>query len=298
MYLLVSSPGNAALEHSKEEADRQREQASRARDLLKSLEERSLFFNSPPPKGRTTTSAVTSRPPPQWITEKDIEHADQINQVGLSKKLNYDRQCHARKPPVHQYALIGDVMRAGEMEFPAIDSNGQPQQTQSASPAARRASPNMYYSRLKAGQTTHLKQQKSVIQLPPNIRHAFGSRICDNLLADPETVHNTMTNQEKIRNANKRLGDRQPVEAASVSPVDPAYHALGCALRQDIFPGYSYGNKLSTVNDVYSPQVFARRYADPEQYRYQRDAVSKSTLLTIRLVHTGRFSHTRLMPGR
>ena len=262
-----SIEGGEILEHKRDEFVKQVKQASRARNLISTLEEKSKYFAVGSKMENEGGNYAGGRH--EWMTEKDLDHAEDINIVGLHGK-NYNRAKYQERPPVHQYSVIGDPMKLG-MDFPLKETSLAPR----VKKPHRHKGPDWLPKEHFMFPKTEPKPT-SAISLPPNIQHQFGTKICNAVLSDEDKIKETLEFQRRINDSFMRKRAKQnKTRTSSVCETDPLYEQLGGALRQNMFPGYTYNHKRSQAKSVYSNDVHTRRYPDPEKYRYQRDALSK-----------------------
>ena len=118
----------------------------------------------------------------------------------------------------------------------------------------------------------HLRQTSLV--LPQNIKHQFGSRVCDKLLSDKEIVDKTIQDQKDFKASIQRTSKKFDVPKFT-KDLNPEYEMLGNALRMNVVPGYTIDHKVSTTKTAFNDQVHLFRYPDPDKYRYQKDELSE-----------------------
>ncbi|XP_064625247.1 uncharacterized protein LOC135486411 isoform X1 [Lineus longissimus] len=212
--------------------------------------------------------------PHQWITEMDLGHTSDINIFGVNRNTkSFNRDKYEELPPVHKYALIGDVLRPG-MDFTAKKPQTSPMEER------KQIDADMYdshYSKMYG----HRKQHSSnaldlglAVQLPVNIQHQFGTKVCQNLLSDNDKVQNTLKEQQKRKESFLRSRQQRPPIRDVKPSGSPGYVALGNATRHNVFPGYTFGNQRSLMKSAYTRDVHDRHDPDPDQYRCRRDELS------------------------
>ncbi len=133
--------------------------------------------------------------------------------------------------------------------------------------AQRRVRPNLTQPGL-------WQASNAAMDLPPNIRHHFGTTVCETVLADNHKVQQTLHRQRKQRDQMYRSNKKKPPIEMPPDDADPQYEALGLTLRQNTFPGFTYGHKCSMSNSVHTLDVH-NRHVDPSMFRNQRDELSK-----------------------
>ncbi|XP_046379524.2 uncharacterized protein LOC124151211 isoform X2 [Haliotis rufescens] len=266
---------NDILRHKRADFEHQKGVVRKSQSDLKSAEDKALTF-SPDPR-TTGTGSMTSGSKNgqmdkahQWFTQKDIEHAKDMNVGGLTATGSYNRDKYGRKPKVHSYSQMGDILYPG-MEFTPRQGNDV---NQNGNFSKKKSQPSTNITNDLEEQTTAGQSApRSVIAIPANIRHKYGSSVCDALFSDEVTVADSIARQEKLE---APVQNRRPVQAGVFKKNDnPEYDLLSNATRQNVFPGYTSGHKISTTKTVYNDKIFSERYQDPEEYRYQRDELSK-----------------------
>ncbi|XP_033744831.1 uncharacterized protein LOC117330545 isoform X1 [Pecten maximus] len=252
------------VEATKEEIEKQKEEISKTKRAIENMEFNALNFDSD--KINRVPQRAESGRSPLSMSDNAVKFAREMNKIGLNDRNSYNRDKYGHKAPVHQYSLCGDILRPGmetvrreKTEYPAFVGHSE----------RHRKAPTGTPRHASAGPA----EPRSVVPLPPNIRHQFGSRVCDFLLSDEKKVENTV-NEQKLR--RQRL--LRPSKHLDIPDMDkelkPEYEMLGNAMRQNIFPGYTMNHKKSMTKLAYDDSVHLRRYPDPDQWRYQRDELS------------------------
>ena len=240
--------------------------AERADDLLRTAEERARYFSSavePPPRKDKDTLQKQSDP------SKHLKEASLINDVGLQGSKAFNREKFRKRPPVHQYELMGDVLQVGmdlnsSYELDYTDPQVGKMLQKAGPKHGRRAVP------------VDKEQPKTAIYLPPNIKHQFGTKICNAVLADADKVQSTIDHQKWIRESHLLAKNTSSTKSGNTEPEPlSGYESLGNALRQNICPGYSTNHTKSVAKSDYNDDVHKNRVPDPDQWRCQRDELSK-----------------------
>ena len=240
---------------------------------LKEKEMKALVFK-PDTEGRLE---VRSREH-AWLTKQDLEHSSDINIVGLSKKGSYNRDRYGNKPPTHNYSLIGDVLTNGN-EF-----GHQQKYDADITQLAQNRSDNNNIGAIRLGWNPKVDPDKEVplkpasaVKLPPNIRHQFGSRVCDALLADEQKVAETLEKQKE----KSRAGLAPPgVDAKDYqTKASGNYFDVGHMTRYNIFPGHSILDMNSTMKTDHNDVVYLRREPMVNEHRIVKDGYGKCELL-------------------
>lgn len=216
--------------------------------------------------------SCTEDPYHSSITGEAAQLAKKMNRVGLNERssYNYDKYGKEKKLPAHQYSLIGDILRPGN-DFAA-------RREKTDIPSKKLNTNNnvldMYDPiTIRQASARGMNSPRAAINLPPNIKHQFGSRECDKLLSDEKLVKQTIDEQAKQR-ADSKKKDRGTLTALE-KQLKPEYEQLGNFMRQNVFPGYTMDHHTSTTKSVFTDDVYLKRHPDPDKWRYQRDELSK-----------------------
>lgn len=207
------------------------------------------------------------------LSQEATELARRMNRVGLNDRssYNYDKYGKERKLPAHQYSLIGDILRPGN-DFAA--------RREKTDITMQSTNPNSGTLQTAIGRQSSARGANSpvaAIELPPNIKHQYGTRVCDNLLSDEKVVKQTLEDQAKSRASNRKK--ERAIVTTLEKKLKPEYEQLGNFMRQNVFPGYTMDHHTSTTKSVYTDAVHLKRHPDPDQWRYQRDELSKYQVL-------------------
>ncbi len=242
---------------------------------LKSLEDNSRYFNVDVKPGTEELDGL-KHGSDRWFSVKDLEHKDEINKVGLNNR-SYNHAKYGKRPPVHQYSFIGHPLQTG-MDFsenPKDIYRGPIRKpTIRQNPDWLKTEQNLAAKGLKSHSAP---TGSSIVPLPRNIQHQFGTNICNALLSDKELVEQTMANQNasKIVRPSRRQSSVKDVSGDVT--VDPTYDALGQSLRQNFFPGHTFGHRVGVIKGDFDDYVHKNRVPETDEYRYQRDELSKYT---------------------
>lgn len=201
----------------------------------------------------------------RWMSEKDLDHAKEMNRVGLNERGSYNHDKYGRKPPLLKYSpVMGDIVNSKSSSAERINLRG----------ASRRdlvgnsVSPDPSYKDAIVKLDDH-----TMMRVPQNIRHQFGSDICDALLSDKEKVQEILVRQGMRRMS--RRGDAATKGTRPQKDEYSEYESLGNAMRQNLFPGFTSDDKQSCTKSEFTDNVHLHRYPDPDQYRYKKDELSK-----------------------
>ncbi|KAK7494433.1 hypothetical protein BaRGS_00014325, partial [Batillaria attramentaria] len=257
----------AIVEKVKGDIEGQTQQVTDARRQLQEKEQQALAFKPTSSGSRRGESDSHG-----WMTKKDLEHADEINAVGLGKKGSYNRDKYGHKPPTHNYTLIGDVLSKGndfgrrqvyDPDQTLVDYNRQ-QNNNTGSPHAPVDND---------GVAPFSNRRNAADELPPNIKHHFGTRICESLLADQKVVEDTLQKQKaQLRRAKPPLiVDTKDIDAKSSGN----YFEIGHNTRYSVFPGHSVPKLESCMKSAHNEAVYLRRQVPPDEYRIVKDAYGK-----------------------
>lgn len=262
------------------ELNQQKDVASQINDELSHLQHKSVYFDLEKNRGdlKSDSGANSKQSNERWLSEKDLDHAADINSIGLKPRHNYNYDKYGPAQPQHQYTLIGNPLGQG-MEFPTQQDPYYGAYPPSAYVGRRACRRRPHPEAESPGTSQANSRQGSALpttnDLPPNIRHQFGTNICQNVLSDPLKVSETLEDQRR-KQANLRRTRVPPSAAGSeaAEECDPQYDALGQALRQNVFPGYTYDHKNSITKSTYTSNIHDNREQDPDEFRYQRDELS------------------------
>ncbi|XP_052059391.1 uncharacterized protein LOC127736252 isoform X1 [Mytilus californianus] len=214
-------------------------------------------------RGNQTYTNKSSR-----LSEEAAQLARRMNRVGLNERssYNYDKYGKERKLPAHQYSLIGDILRPGNDFAARREKTDIPIRSQNTNN-------NMLQTCIGRQPSARGENSpRAAIDIPPNIKHQYGTRVCDNLLSDEKVVKQTLEEQAKSRASGKKK-DRVSITALE-KQLKPEYEQLGNFMRQNVFPGYTIDHHTSTTKSVYTDDVHLNRNPDPDKWRYQRDELS------------------------
>ncbi|XP_076458976.1 uncharacterized protein LOC143292511 isoform X2 [Babylonia areolata] len=253
------------VDKARQDISSQNQVLTNAQKQLKEKEQKALMFRPDSERKERGKSREHA-----WLTKQDLDHSEDINNVGLSKSGNFNHDKYGNKPPTHNYSLIGDVLSKGN-EFGHCQKYDPDQ-----SLAALNVSDNNNLGAIRLGWNPRVDpdtemplKPKSAVKLPPNIRHQFGSRVCDSLLADKKKVSETMEKQKKEERASKSTSeiDIKEYEAKASS----SYFDVGHVTRFNVFPGYSMLDMNSTMRATHNDVVYLRRVPMTDEYRIIKD---------------------------
>lgn len=112
----------------------------------------------------------------------------------------------------------------------------------------------------------------SQLEIPANIKHHFGSRLCESILSDPTKVALSARTSYSPTAAKTAPAERRGSEEPE---LEASYAALSDTLRSNIFPGLTTGHHRSTTHRSHNPTIYERRQPVPDAYRFQWDHVSR-----------------------
>ena len=240
------------------------------------LEKQSRYFNIEQKQKDIPGKSDLSNKPDLWISRRDLEHTEEINKVGLNDR-SYNHEKYGRRPPIHQYSVIGSILQPG-MDFNETEKEelkgpyGKPEV---------RKNPDWLRHEKYLKDVAEKKNSESTgnfsgLQLPRNIQHKFGTKLCQSLLSDKEKVDKTLEGQNKLQESVRKNTRRYPIKEISSDPaLDPTYDALGGVLRHNLFPGHNFDHKVGVIKGDFNDHVHKNRVPDPDEYRYRRDELSK-----------------------
>ena len=236
-------------------------------DTLNVLEEKSKYFRVgelPVPP----LSSTKERKDRRWLDKTDLEHADEINKIGHGKSTrNFNHDKYAQPSETHNYRFCGDILKPGN-DF----TNKIERHKYIPAPVHQR---KKYKYKLEPFLQETEDGVKLPVSLPPNIKHQFGTKVCNHLLVDKKVVDDTVENQRQNydRILKRRLKD-DPIPPIETVP-ETMYDKLGNTLRTDLFPGYSLDHNTSLAHTSYTNEVHKNRPEIPDQYRFQSDDLSE-----------------------
>jgi len=256
------------LKLTKLELIKQAEEVDNVVKNISVLEEKSRYF-SLDGRGKQHSSPRRSRDS-EWMSQRDIEHARDINGIGIGAGRNSDKYNH--RSGVHFKKELENKVQYG-MDFPfsmPSSSGKRPYyRVEHVGPPDRL--PREFY--MKKDPITD--DGTIAVKLPPNIKHHFGTKICQQVLSDPQKVEKTMEKQKRQEEALLKISQLRQRRVNLDIDLNPEYQSLGDALRQNLFPGYNINHKKSTTKSAYTEDVYKNRIDVPDQYRYQRDDLGK-----------------------
>lgn len=113
----------------------------------------------------------------------------------------------------------------------------------------------------------------SAIKLPPNIRHQFGSRVCDNLLSDKKLVEETVKKQQQQPRVARAQLDVEAKDYFVKS--SSSYFQIGHLTRLNVCPGITKPETESSSKAVHNDLVYLHHIPMTDKYRVRRDENSK-----------------------
>lgn len=280
-FSFVNQTGKSlVIEKTKKDIEKQKSAVTSARKSLQEAEESAKKFEMDVYHGMREGDPTPRQK--LLMTTEAANMVKQMNRVGLNERNSYNRDKYGPKPSVHSYSMMGDVMRPRNMELPTRRENSDyqlkkkekietvlplgPQDTHPSARGSRSASRSL------------------AVDLPENIRHQFGSKICDSLLSDEKVVEKTMQKQQEDKEAAYRV--RKSVSVPTIDKnLKPEYEQLGNFTRMNVFPGYNINHKISTTKSVFTDNVHLQRVPDPDKWRYQRDELSKYHVIMTRILN-------------
>ena len=273
-WIFIYLSGASVLEKSRREYEAQKNLVTNHKSELRKKEEESLY-NNISKSGEPLSSARdpgTSRQ--QWFSENDIKGSKDINIIGLNTNQSFNRDKYGKKPPTHNYSYIGDILRPG-MDFPRRERTEVQMRNLGYGTGDMKgvlASISAYSPSRGPGSARSPK--KAAIDIPPNIKHQYGTRVCDKLLSDKDVVEKTQKSQKEFKESIQRKSKPAVVPAFS-KEMNPEYEMLSNSMRMNVTPGYTMNHKISTTKTAFNDQVHLFRHPDPDKWRYQKDELSK-----------------------
>lgn len=266
-------PGASVLEKSRREYEAQKNLLNNHSTELRKREEESLY-NISKSKEPLSNGSDQGTQRQQWFSEKDIQGSKEINIVGLNTNQSFNRDKYGKKPPTHNYSYIGDILRPG-MDFPRRERT----EVQMRNLGYGTGDMNGILASVAAyspsrGPGSARSAKKASIDIPQNIKHQYGTRVCDKLLSDRDVVEKTQRSQKELKESIQRRS-KPPVVPAFSKEMNPEYEMLSNSMRMNVTPGYTMNHKISTTKTAFNDQVHLFRHPDPDKWRYQKDELSK-----------------------
>lgn len=265
--------GRFHVESSQQEMIHQKNVVAEIDERLREKSKGAFSFK-PTQQGPVPTSdnshSVASRP--SWLSEADIKHAKDINILGLNERGSYNRDKYGQKPKRHNYSLIGDLLAKNMDLKTSTRELHENAEISNQYRDRRRNHRDKLQIKIDESPTIRQKKSKSLVELPANIRHKFGSRVCDNLLSDQELV-DTALEKQRIFSGPARPSKKENVAGLPVD-LQGNYESLGQAMRYNTFPGLTTEHTISRTKDDFNDTVHLRRDPNPDEHRYQRDELS------------------------
>jgi len=276
-YMQGALTGRQVVESLKSEIAKQQNIVSSIDSEMNQKAKEALLFKSSDQQPQTPKSIVSNRP--NWLSENDIKHSKEINIVGLNPRGSYNRDKYGQKPKHHTYSIIGDIMAKNTDSKTArrrvLDGDQEFVKEFNAGRRSKRHNTSSIISNTENNPNDTKGTSRSLVQLPANIRHAFGSRVCDYLLSDKELVDEALAKQ-RTQSGPARPSKKQNIQSLQANQGN--YESLGSNMRYNIFPGSFPGltteHNLSRTKDDFNDTVHLRRVPNPDEFRYQRDELS------------------------
>lgn len=255
----------AMVEKVRSDINSQNQMLADAQKQLKEKELKALAF-----KPEAERKQVGKSRDHAWLTKQDLEHSKDINIMGLNETGSYNHERYGSKPPTHNYSLIGDVLTKGN-EF-GHQQRYDPDDTL----LAMNQSDNNNIGAIRLGWNPPVDpdkecplKPKSAVELPPNIRHRFGSRVCDSLLSDEKKVMDTLDKQKSESRSAKMHPEVDTKDYQVRSST--SYFGVSQATRFNVFPGHSVLDMGSTMRTTHNDVVYLRREPMTNEYRMVKD---------------------------
>ena len=240
------------------------------------LEKQSRYFSIEQKQKDYPTKSDLTNKQDLWISRKDLDHTEEINKVGLNNR-SYNHEKYGRRPRIHQYSVIGSILQPG-MDF--NETEKEELEGPYKKPVVRK-NPDWLRHEQYLKDVAEKRNSESTgifsgLQLPRNIQHKFGTKLCESLLSDKEKVDKTLECQKKFKESMGKNKHSAPVKEISSDPaLDPTYDALGGVLRHNLFPGHNFDHKVGVIKGDFNDHVHKNRVPNPDEYRYRRDELSK-----------------------
>ncbi|CAH1775212.1 unnamed protein product [Owenia fusiformis] len=260
--------GDESFQTEKAKLEKQLKQAGDATKQLDKLGVESLYFRAPNANVTAGETHIPETPQPsQWYNETHVNNAEKINIVGLKDTKGFDYQKSKEKPPVHQYSIIGDPLRLG-MEF---NDKEQTSYKSHMFPLDVKS----YGNKPQMGRRAKFpigNGSNGISDVPLNIQHKFGTKICRSALSDLDKVQESLRATEEVKNSiHRKPRRRSQTVPLSPSLLNPKYDQISNGLRYNVFPGYNFTTKSGVTHEVHNMDPHERRYKDPDEWRHTQD---------------------------
>jgi len=191
--LLVGFIAKASIEAKQATLQQKEAKLSKRQRAVAEMEDHAKYFQSLPESVHTQTQVRKK----MLLADPglDFELTTKMNDVGLHPKNNYNREKYQKRPPVHQYAVIGDPLEYG-MDFALNET--ETHEKYRGHDFARTAP--VYIERRKP-QPMPLDSNG----VPINIRAMYGSKVIDELFSDKKAVERVKADIEQEALKRKRI---------------------------------------------------------------------------------------------
>ena len=200
---------------------------------------------------------------------ESFEHSAELNNVGL-KTGSYNDDKHGAK-----CAVIGTVF-SKRMEFSEMADKPN-HVVPKMQKYKRHQEPHRLPKEAYMKDTASDPIVESVgFAIPANIRHQFGSDVCDMLLADAEQVKKTLMEQRQLDYSKRRIHTTLQMPSLPVDDMNPHYQEMGFSLRANVIgPSVTTNHTVGITKHTYNEEVHRQRVPDSDRFRFQRDELSK-----------------------
>lgn len=263
--------GRDLLESQRQEFLQQKRHLEEASQQLKIKTEEALKFHKSQRDSTETKIPHIQSNQPLWLSKKDLEHSDDINAVDLIARGRCKRDRHQDNTEVYNKNLSEDAM-----ENSYFNTSEAFQKTLSAYKKNREAGWRRHVdvSDETVEQPLFLSKPQSTcpIDLPLNIRHKFGSHICDTLLSDKDLLSMSIDKQ-KLLSGPRRPSKKDHIKSLPID-LESTYESLGQFTRYDVFPGLATDQTISQTKKEFTNEVHKAKAQNPDKFRHQRDQLS------------------------
>ncbi|ESO84133.1 hypothetical protein LOTGIDRAFT_229627 [Lottia gigantea] len=206
-----------------------------------------------------------------------------VNVSGLNEALKPEKPKFRQSHYGYPYKIMGDVFCSatesgrGSSRTPQVDVTprlGRRSDVRNDGFNAEFLTHNTFNSNNNSSNSEAEKSgPSSILKLPANIRHTFGSRNCDELLSDTVKVHDTIEKQNQLRRPISRNITNVGQSSKSKTPLTD-YEDLGHNTRVNLFPGSHVKNEISATKSDFNERVFLNREPESDKYKMKRDELS------------------------
>ncbi|XP_041363567.1 uncharacterized protein LOC121379147 isoform X2 [Gigantopelta aegis] len=199
-HLLQNIKGREEAAEKRREFEKRKKITEQTRQNMKTFEQDAILVctGSQSKDMSHVIKAATRREEPArcgtWFTGKDIEHSREINFSTMPDNYrSYNRDKFSRLPPIYKNPAVDVFSRPRRQSVVSAEPRGPYQQGRPdlSGDVRRMASPCVHEPAADEPAADD-PSVSNYICVPQNIRHRFGSKVCDSLLSDEKKVQDTL----------------------------------------------------------------------------------------------------------